>query len=117
MLGLFSFAKLKFFPYQVILMSGISCEALNELCLEKDTDERIVHFNNILKFAVLKKDRSFLAIGGPSHVTLDGDPQVNDSSLIQTAIRCGTFVLIHYVHFLLFAEGIFVGHIYNLLLY
>ncbi|URD78443.1 cell division cycle and apoptosis regulator 1 [Musa troglodytarum] len=72
---------------KVILMSGISCEALNELCLEKDTDERIVHFNNILKFAVLKKDRSFLAIGGPSHVTLDGDPQLNDSSLIQTAIR------------------------------
>lgn len=84
-------------------MSGISVEALQELCFGKDTDEKPVHVNNILKFAVMKKDRSFSAIGGPSHVSLDGDLQVDDFSLIQTAIRQATYEFV-----LLFIHPIFV---------
>lgn len=75
-------------------MSGISSDALNELCLDKSADERIIHFNNILKFAILRKDRAFMAIGGPWNATVDGgDPSVDDSSLIQTAIRWILFTL------------------------
>lgn len=89
----------RYFYFQVILMSGVSAEALNELCFGKDNDERPVHVNNILKFAIMKKDHSFLAIGGPSHMTSDGDMQVDDSSLIQTAIRQATceFVLVWFI--------------------
>ncbi|XP_073010931.1 protein SHORT ROOT IN SALT MEDIUM 1 isoform X1 [Typha latifolia] len=73
---------------KVILLSGASIDALDGLCSEKSTSERIMHFNNILKFAVLRKDRSFMAIGGPWNVAIDGgDPLANDSCLIQTAVR------------------------------
>ncbi|KAG0501713.1 hypothetical protein HPP92_001785 [Vanilla planifolia] len=74
---------------KVILMSGISSDALKELCSDKSSDERLIHFNNILRFAVLKKDHSFMAIGGRWKETLDGgNPSFDASSLIQTARRC-----------------------------
>ncbi|KAF4394795.1 hypothetical protein F8388_015701 [Cannabis sativa] len=70
-----------------ILMSGISKNALEELSSEKITDDRIPHIYNILRFAVLKKDHSFMAIGGPWKSVDGGDPSVDDTSLIHTAQR------------------------------
>ncbi|KAK1314638.1 hypothetical protein QJS10_CPA06g00457 [Acorus calamus] len=73
---------------KVILMSGISNDALEELCNEKSTEGRIAHFNNLLRFAVIRKDRSFMTIGGPWNVAVDGgDPAVDGSCLIHTALR------------------------------
>ncbi|MQM13546.1 hypothetical protein Taro_046470 [Colocasia esculenta] len=72
----------------VILMSGISSDALEELCADKSYDDRIPHVNNILKFAILRKDRSFMAVGGRWNVSIDGgDPSIDNSSLVQTAKR------------------------------
>ncbi|KAK1267334.1 hypothetical protein QJS04_geneDACA000562 [Acorus gramineus] len=69
-------------------MSGISNDALEELCNEKSTEGRIAHFNNLLRFAVIRKDRSFMTIGGPWNVAVDGgDPAVDGSCLIHTALR------------------------------
>lgn len=76
---------------QMILMSGLSRNALEDLSSEKSHDDRIPHICNILRFAVLKKDRSFMAIGGPWDVADGGDPSVDDDSLVQTILR---FVLI-----------------------
>ncbi|XP_039136315.1 protein SHORT ROOT IN SALT MEDIUM 1 isoform X1 [Dioscorea cayenensis subsp. rotundata] len=74
---------------KVILMSGVSSGALEGLCSEKTPVDRAIHMKNILKFAVLKKEQSFLAIGGPWSASIDGgDPSVDESSLIRTAIRC-----------------------------
>ncbi|KAF4396755.1 hypothetical protein F8388_004723 [Cannabis sativa] len=70
-----------------ILMSGISKNALEELSSEKISDDRIPHIYNILRFAVLKKDHSFMAIGGPWKSVDGGDPSVDDTSLIHTAQR------------------------------
>ncbi|CAA6665213.1 unnamed protein product [Spirodela intermedia] len=73
---------------KVILMSGISVEALEELNAEQNSDDRISHINNLLKFAILRKDHSFTAIGGPWNATLDGgDPSTDNTSLVQTAKR------------------------------
>lgn len=84
-------------------MSGIGSDALNDLCSDKSADERIVHFNSILKFAILRKDRAFLAIGGPMNAAVDGgNPSVDDPSLIQTAIRCLLFTLTNSMLFLWF---------------
>lgn len=70
-------------------MSGVSSGALEGLCSEKTPVDRAIHMKNILKFAVLKKEQSFLAIGGPWSASIDGgDPSVDESSLIRTAIRC-----------------------------
>lgn len=68
-------------------MSGLSKNALEELSSERSSDDRIPHICNILRFAILKKDRSFMTIGGPWNSTDGGDPSVDGSSLIQTAIR------------------------------
>ena len=68
-------------------MSGLSRSALEELSSDKIPDDRIPHICNILRFAVLKKDHSFMAIGGP-WVSSDGSNPIDDkSSLIQTALR------------------------------
>ncbi|KAJ0978611.1 hypothetical protein J5N97_014085 [Dioscorea zingiberensis] len=73
---------------KVILMSGISSGALEGLCSEKCPVDRVIHLKNILKFGLLKKDQSFMAIGGPWSAAIDGgDPSVDESTLIQTAIR------------------------------
>ncbi|VAI89760.1 unnamed protein product [Triticum turgidum subsp. durum] len=73
---------------KVLLMSGMSNGAFADITSMRSTDERVVHLNNILKFAVFKKDRSLLAIGGPWNAALDGgDPLVDCSCLIRTAIR------------------------------
>jgi hypothetical protein len=69
-------------------MSGMSKGAFADITSLRTTEERIVHMNNILKFAVFKKDRSLFAIGGPWNAVIDGgDPSVDCSCLIQTAIR------------------------------
>lgn len=75
------------FPFQLILMSGLSRNALEELSSEKSFDDRVPHICNILRFAVLKKDHSFMAIGGPWNSVDGSDPSVDSSSLVQTAIR------------------------------
>ncbi|KAF9623704.1 hypothetical protein IFM89_003849 [Coptis chinensis] len=72
---------------KVILMSGISKNSHEELSSEKTFDDRIPHINNILRFAFLRKDRSLIAIGGPWDAVDGGDPSVDDSSLLQTALR------------------------------
>ena len=72
---------------QMILMSGLSRSALEELSSEKIPNDRIPHICNILRFSVLKKDHSFMAIGGP-WISADGsNPTDDESSLIQTALR------------------------------
>lgn len=68
-------------------MSGISKNALEELSSERSSDDRIPHFCNILRFAILKKDRSFMAIGGPWQSSDGGDPSVDDAALVRTALR------------------------------
>uniref|UniRef100_J3MF26 EF-hand domain-containing protein n=1 Tax=Oryza brachyantha TaxID=4533 RepID=J3MF26_ORYBR len=73
---------------KVLLMSGMSNSAFADITSLRSTDERVVHLNNILKFAVFKRDRSLFAIGGPWNAAIDGgDPVVDSSCLIQTAIR------------------------------
>ncbi|XBI11377.1 hypothetical protein VPH35_138454 [Triticum aestivum] len=73
---------------KVLLMSGMSNGAFADITSMRSTEERVVHLNNILKFAVFKKDRSLLAIGGPWNAALDGgDPLADCSCLIRTAIR------------------------------
>ncbi|XAR53200.1 hypothetical protein NMG60_11021653 [Bertholletia excelsa] len=72
---------------KVILMSGLSQNALEELSSEKSYDDRIPHFCNMLRFAILKKDHSIMAIGGPWDTVDGGDPSVDDFSLVQTALR------------------------------
>lgn len=69
-------------------MSGMSKGAFADITSLRSTEERVVHLNNILKFALFKKDRSLFAIGGPWNAAIDGgDPSVDCSCLIQTAIR------------------------------
>ncbi|KAJ6312143.1 hypothetical protein OIU77_013820 [Salix suchowensis] len=72
---------------KIILLSGLSKNALEDLSSEKRYDDRVPHICNILRFAVLKRDRSFMAIGGPWDSADGGDPSVDDSALIQTALR------------------------------
>lgn len=68
-------------------MSGLSQNAQAELSSERSYDDRIPHFGNLLRFAVLKKNNSLMAIGGPWDTVDGGDPSVDDSSLIRTALR------------------------------
>ncbi len=68
-------------------MSGLSKNAMEELSSEKSYDDRLPHICNILRFAILKRDRSFMAIGGPWDSVDGGDPSVDDSVLVQTALR------------------------------
>lgn len=82
----------------MILMSGLSKNSLEELSSEKGSDDRIPHICNILRFAVVRKDQSIMAIGGPWDSADGGDPSVDDTSLIQTAIR--------FVHSVLCCRGI-----------
>ena len=56
---------------QVMLMSGMSDDNVKELL--SDSEDRPLHIHNILKFAVLRKERSALmAIGGTWDKVLDG---------------------------------------------
>ena len=70
-----------------MLMSGMSDDNVKELL--SDSEDRPLHIHNILKFAVLRKERSALmAIGGTWDKLLDGgDPAVDEHALICTAIR------------------------------
>ncbi|GKU99539.1 hypothetical protein SLEP1_g12374 [Rubroshorea leprosula] len=72
---------------KIVLMSGLSKSAVEELSSEKFADDRIPHICNILRFAVLKRDHSFLAIGGQWNAVDGGNPYDDDSSLIRTALR------------------------------
>ncbi|KAG5531791.1 hypothetical protein RHGRI_026421 [Rhododendron griersonianum] len=72
---------------KMILMSGLSQNSLEELSSERSYDDRVPHFCNMLRFAVLKKDQYLMAIGGPWDAVDGGDPSVDDSSLVQTVLR------------------------------
>ncbi|XP_021725197.1 cell division cycle and apoptosis regulator protein 1-like isoform X2 [Chenopodium quinoa] len=72
---------------KMILMSGLSRGATEDLCSEKLSDDRIPHLCNLLRFAVLKKDRSLMAIGGPWDAVDGGDPSLDESSLVHTILR------------------------------
>lgn len=68
-------------------MSGLSRTAREDLCSSKSFGDRIPHICNILRFAVLKKGQSLMAIGGPYNSIDGNDPSIDESSLIKTAIR------------------------------
>ncbi|KAK4263478.1 hypothetical protein QN277_028877 [Acacia crassicarpa] len=72
---------------KIILLSGLSRSALEDLSSDRSFDDRIPHICNILRFAILKKDHSFMAVGGPWESADGGDPSVDDNGLIRTAIR------------------------------
>ncbi|GAU51142.1 hypothetical protein TSUD_240810 [Trifolium subterraneum] len=72
---------------KVILMNGLSRGALEELSSDKLLDDRIPHICNFLRFAILKKDHSFMAVGGPWEPSDGGDPSNDDNSLIRAALR------------------------------
>uniref|UniRef100_A0ACD5X352 Uncharacterized protein n=1 Tax=Avena sativa TaxID=4498 RepID=A0ACD5X352_AVESA len=73
---------------KVLLMSGMSNGAFADICSLRSAEDRIAHWNNVLKFAVFKKDHALVAIGGPWNAAMDGgDPSTDCSCLIQTAIR------------------------------
>lgn len=74
-------------------MSGLSQNASDELSSERNYEDRIPHFCNMLRFAVLKKENSFMAIGGPWDTIDGGDPSVDDSSLVQTVTRFGLYMI------------------------
>ncbi|KAI3812370.1 hypothetical protein L1987_17077 [Smallanthus sonchifolius] len=72
---------------KLLLMSGLSHNAWEELSSERAYEDRIPHLCNMLRFAFLKDGNSFMAIGG-SWDTVDGsDPSVDKSVLVQTALR------------------------------
>ncbi|VAH90098.1 unnamed protein product [Triticum turgidum subsp. durum] len=74
---------------KVLLMSGMSNGAFADICSLRSAEERIAHWNNVLKFAVFKKDHALITIGGPWSAAIDGgDPLIDCSCLVRTAIRC-----------------------------
>ncbi|KAF7144865.1 hypothetical protein RHSIM_Rhsim04G0150600 [Rhododendron simsii] len=90
-----------FVVLMMILMSGLGQNSLEELSSERNYDDCVPHLCNMLRFAVLKKDQYLMAIGGPWDTVDSGDPSsVDDSSLVQTVLRCKLIVLeplqIHY---------------------
>nr|GEV78506.1 cell division cycle and apoptosis regulator protein 1-like isoform X1 [Tanacetum cinerariifolium] len=72
---------------KMILMSGLSRNALEELSSERDYDDRIPHFCNMLRFACLKDGNSLIAIGGLWETTDGNDPSADKSALVQTSVR------------------------------
>ena len=69
-------------------MSGMSNGAFADITSLRSGEDRIAHWNNVLKFALFKKDHALVAIGGPWNAAMDGgDPLTDCSCLIQTAIR------------------------------
>ncbi|KAL2613073.1 hypothetical protein R1flu_024765 [Riccia fluitans] len=75
---------------KVMLMTGASEGALNELLSDECSDDKPIHLHNLLKFVALRKDRSaIMAAGGVWDKELDGgDPAVDEEVLIRTAVRC-----------------------------
>nr|XP_043606626.1 protein SHORT ROOT IN SALT MEDIUM 1-like isoform X2 [Erigeron canadensis] len=72
---------------KMLLMSGLSHNAWEELSSERNYEDRIPHLCNMLRFAFLKDGNSIMAIGG-SWDTVDGnDPSVDKSALVQTLLR------------------------------
>ncbi|KAK7348760.1 hypothetical protein VNO80_23419 [Phaseolus coccineus] len=78
---------------KIILMNGLSRSALEELSSDRIVDDRIPHMCNFLRFAVLKKDHSFMAVGGPWRPVDGVDPSIDNNSLIKTAQRYAKEVL------------------------
>ncbi|XP_023769334.1 protein SHORT ROOT IN SALT MEDIUM 1 isoform X1 [Lactuca sativa] len=72
---------------KIVLMSGLSQNALEELSSERDYEDRIPHFCNMIRFACLKSGNTFKAIGGLWETTDGNDPSVDKSTLVHTAIR------------------------------
>ncbi|KAK1438095.1 hypothetical protein QVD17_03898 [Tagetes erecta] len=72
---------------KMLLMSGLSHNAWEELSSERSYEDRIPHLCNMLRFAYLKDGNSSMAIGG-SWDTVDGsDPSIDKSVLVQTVLR------------------------------
>ncbi|KAH9291489.1 hypothetical protein KI387_043319, partial [Taxus chinensis] len=72
---------------KVILMSGISENAMAELISERIPEDKALHVHNVLRFAILRKDHTFFAAGGSWDSVVDGgDPATDESALIRTAI-------------------------------
>ncbi|XP_068462614.1 protein SHORT ROOT IN SALT MEDIUM 1 isoform X1 [Phaseolus vulgaris] len=78
---------------KIILMNGLSRSVLEELSSDRIVDDRIPHMCNFLRFAVLKKDHSFMAVGGPWRPVDGVDPSIDNNSLIKTALRYAKEVL------------------------
>ncbi|CAH1431135.1 unnamed protein product [Lactuca virosa] len=72
---------------KIVLMSGLSQNALEELSSERDYEDRIPHFCNMIRFACLKSGNTFKAIGGLWETTDGNDPSVDKSILVHTALR------------------------------
>ncbi|KAG9159238.1 hypothetical protein Leryth_020928 [Lithospermum erythrorhizon] len=72
---------------KVVLMSGLSQNALEDLLSDRNHGSRVPHLCNMLRFAILKKSSSFTMIGGPWDPVDGGDPSSDESSLICTALR------------------------------
>ncbi|KAI3799951.1 hypothetical protein L1987_35257 [Smallanthus sonchifolius] len=83
--------------FTVILMSGLSQNSLEELSSDRDYDDRIPNFCNMLRFACLKNGNSVIAIVGLWEPFDGNDPSVEKSTLFQMAIR---FVFARQVLFL-----------------
>ncbi|GBG70117.1 hypothetical protein CBR_g5747 [Chara braunii] len=77
---------------KVMLMSGLDENAQKDLATEKAADEKILHLHKLIGFVTLRKERersAIMSVGGTWDKELDGgDPEVDDSVLIRTAIRC-----------------------------
>ncbi|RWR79642.1 cell division cycle and apoptosis regulator protein 1 isoform X2 [Cinnamomum micranthum f. kanehirae] len=78
---------------KVVLMSGISTDALSQLVSEKGSGGKAIHINSILRFALLREGRAFNAIGGSWDAGMDGGDPSDGESLIRTAIRCAKEVV------------------------
>lgn len=87
-------------------MSGLSQNALEELSSERSYEERIPHFCNMLRFALLKKNNHLMAIGGPWDAIDGGDPSVDDSALIRTCLRSVPLFHLFFVAILVMFLGI-----------
>ena len=72
-------------------MSGLSQNALEELSSAISNVDRIPHFCNTLRFAVLRKNNLLMAIGGCWDPADGGDPSLDDTSLVRTVIRSVSF--------------------------
>ncbi|KAK7349989.1 hypothetical protein VNO77_07975 [Canavalia gladiata] len=80
---------------KIILMNGLSRSILEELSFDKISDNRIPHICNFLRFAVLKKDHSFMAVDGPWEPVDGSDPFSGNNLLVKTALRDAKDVIQH----------------------
>ena len=87
-------------------MNGLSRSVLEELSSDRIVDDRIPHMCNFLRFEVLKKDHSFMAVGGPWRPVDGVDPSIDNNSLIKTALRFMPYDMIIGVKFVFSTAGL-----------